>query len=537
VIRRHVLAALTVGVAAGDDDVARASLGRIDWILRGRARRRLEHALIDASLATGSVGDDPEATRHRLRAAALIVQGHACDLADRDEITAAYAGVAARPPVRWPIVTIVAGIAALALTIGVASAAVQIVTASRPHEVYVRPTPPPPVGAYRDGGVPLRDPAIEHVLAVDLPRLVDHRVADAAGRHHTALALRDHPAFATHGPALATAWQDMIDSLDRWMDLDSTDGSFRAVSTELRARVDVASDQLAAARLGYYLDPEILAEHSRRRAGIYAYRVDEVAFVRTNDQRVRVLGVRRLDHLDDGVALLGMTTEEVHDSVVVLDRIDDKVRSQILPVLGGSPYALGEDAWARARGRAIAVAAGDAIRGELQVALGTDAGSLELATARCKKLVTASVRHHEAQHGYDHDRDLRVPPALAEHVGDPSSAFAVRSRYELSAYLSQIASDMWLPQLTLWNLSRHAFRGANTRIEEAYVAVVAIEGLARQLHIESAGPVFRNGSIDRDRLAALVAPIAARSTTELRSAAAKLWAELFDQRLVRIVDE
>ncbi len=537
-IRRHVLAALTVGVAAGDDDVARASLGKIDWILRRPARRRLEHALIDASLATGVVSDDPEATRHRLRAAALIVEGaDDCDLADREEIAAAYAAVTPRAPARWPVVTIMAAIAAIAVAIGAASTAVQIVTTSAPQGVYTRPAPPDPVGAFRDGGVPLRDPAIEQVLAIDLPRLVDHRVADEAGRHGLAVALRDHPAFAAHGPALATAWRQMIDGIDHWMDLDSTDRSFRTSSNELRARIDVMSDQLAAARLGYYLDPEILAEHSRRRAGIYAYRVDEVTFVRANDKRVRVLGVRRLDHLDDAVALLGITTEELHDSVVVLDQIDDKVRTQILPVLAGGAYPLGDDAWARAHGRGIASAAGDAIRRELAVALGTDAGSLELATARLRKLVTSSVRHHEAQHGYDHDRDLRVPSALADHVGAPSSEFAVRSRYELSAYLSQIASDLWLPQLTLWNLSRHAFRGSNTRIAEAYVAVVAIEGIAHQLHIETAGPVLRNGAIDRDRLAALVGPIAARSTTELRSAAAKLWAELFEQRLVRIVDE
>ena len=52
-IRRHVLAAVDAGVAAGDDDAARAALRRIDWILRGQARRRLEHALIEAALATG----------------------------------------------------------------------------------------------------------------------------------------------------------------------------------------------------------------------------------------------------------------------------------------------------------------------------------------------------------------------------------------------------------------------------------------------------------------------------------------------------
>jgi hypothetical protein len=48
--------------------------------------------------------------------------------------------------------------------------------------------------------------------------------------------------------------------------------------------------------------------------------------------------------------------------------------------------------------------------------------------------------------------------------------------------------------------------------------------------------VVTRGAIDRERLAALVEPLAARSTVELRSAAAGLWAELFGERLPRIVD-
>jgi hypothetical protein len=103
--------------------------------------------------------------------------------------------------------------------------------------------------------------------------------------------------------------------------------------------------------------------------------------------------------------------------------------------------------------------------------------------------------------------------------------------------LSQIASDTWLPQLTLWNLSRHAFRRNVKPVEEAYVAVYVIEGLARHLKIASPGPVVTSGAIDRDRLAALVLPLSERSTTEIRSAAAALWAEAFEARLVRIVDE
>ena len=52
-IRRYVLAALATGVEAGDDGAAREAVGRTDWILRGPARRMLDHALIDAAMLTG----------------------------------------------------------------------------------------------------------------------------------------------------------------------------------------------------------------------------------------------------------------------------------------------------------------------------------------------------------------------------------------------------------------------------------------------------------------------------------------------------
>ena len=96
VIRRHVLAAVDAGVAAGDDDAARAALGRIDWILRGQARRRFEQAWIDAALATGVIVlDAPAAARHVLRAAALILRWRRdVDLADRDQVARAYEAAA-----------------------------------------------------------------------------------------------------------------------------------------------------------------------------------------------------------------------------------------------------------------------------------------------------------------------------------------------------------------------------------------------------------------------------------------------------------
>jgi len=537
VIRRHVLAALTAAVEAGDEDVARTALAAIDWALRPFARRRLEAALLDAGLAVG-MGDDRDEVRDRLRAAALIVCGHRADL-DRAELARAYAALAMPDPPRLPIATGLVALGGSALALVLVLAMVRVVTAGTGGE-FTRPPAPPVAGAYRDGGVPAHDATIEHVLAVELPALDAHRVTDEAGRAQRVGALRAHPAFATRRP-LATAWRHLIDTFDRWQQLGSSSQAPHrdapAVSRELRARVATVSDQLAAAGLGYLLDVDV-GDDARRRAGIYAYRVDDVAFVRANDERVRVLGVRRLDHLTDDVSLLGMTAGEPRDPLVLLDEVDAKVRTQILPVLQGQPYFLGDDAWTRTRiGRQVAFAASEAIRRELHTALGFDADSLERATARCRKIVAASVRHHEAQHALDRDRALPYPAALAPYAGPATSEFALRTRHELSGYLSQLASDTWLPQLTLWNLSRHAFRRTSTRLEEAYVAVFVIEGLARQLGIAAPGPVLHRGIIDRDRLAALVVPLAERSTTEVRSAAAALWAEAFESRLVRIVDE
>jgi len=552
VIRRHVLAAVDAGVAAGSDDAARAALGRVDWILRGRARRRFEQALIDAALATGVlVLDAPAAVRHVLRAAALIIRGRRdVDLADRDQVARAYEAAVVGAPIRVPIASIVAALITLTMVTAVATAAVFVATHGPPG-VYTRPPPPDPIGAYRDGGAPRRDPAIEQALASDLAHLVVASDGGAGSPSPTggepaqlARALRHHPAFAAYGQGLQAAWRAMIDSIERSAPRSETDPASSKATSELLARVHTVTDQLAGAGLGYFLDPEIFTKHGHRHFGIFAYRVEQVAFVRAARERVRVLSLRRLDQLNVSLALLGMKPEQLRDPVVLLDQIEDHVRTQVLPVLAGRPYEVGDEAWnASPEGRAVAALAGEAIRRELVVALGADTASIERATARCDQLITASVRRHEAQHELDEQSALDYPRVLADSAGPlrgddgRATPFALRARTELSAYLSQIASDMWLPELALWNLARHAFRRTQGTSAEAYVAVVVLDGLARRLHLASPGPALHDGAIDRDRLRGLVAPLASRSTAELRTAAAALWTELFGRKLVRMVDD
>ncbi|MFN0249050.1 MAG: hypothetical protein ACKV2T_19350 [Kofleriaceae bacterium] len=547
-IRRHVLAALAIGVEAGDDEAARSALENIEWVLRGPARRRLEKALLDAALATGTNDfEDKEAVRHWLRAASLCVRAEpdAATLADRARDAAAYAQAAVQAPMRFPLATVIAAMLAAGSATAFGAATVLAIKAPVGEDSYRRPTPPPPVGVFRDGGAPRSDRAIEYVLKVDLPKLVAMSElsrkgpVDHGARDQMVQILRDDTAFAAHGPNLAIAWQRMLGSYERWMVMVPGDRDYARVSRELRARFDVVSDQLAAVELGYYIDPEIVGEpHPRRRAGIYAYRIERVSFVRANDREpIRVFEARRLDPADAGAAILGMKQDELDDPIVLLDSVEHKVATQILPVLAGATFPIGDDNWVyTTRGRDIAAAAAYGIRRELLAALYTAAQNPEQAAIKTRELITASVRHHEAQHKLDHDVALPYPSELSTRLGDKKNdPFAIRTRYELSAYLSQIASDVWLPQLTLWNLARHGFHKGKRR-EETFVAVVVIEGLARKLGVAQVGPVIRNGEVDRDRLALLAEPLAQRTTAELRGAAAELWTEMFGEKLVRLYD-
>ncbi|CAN5908368.1 hypothetical protein BH11MYX3_BH11MYX3_04570 [soil metagenome] len=249
-VRRHVLAALSAAIEAADDNVARSALARIDWILRGRARRMLEASLLEAAIGSG-VSDytDPAAVRHVLRAAALIVRGEKLDLGDAVRVAAAHEAHEVKPPATWPIATVVAGAIALATATTVAAATAFVVKGPAPPYSYERPTPPAPIGVFRDGGAPRRDPAIEHALGATFPELIGTSApvtrgapVDPAKRTALFAALRAEQAMKTHGPQLGAAWTEMLDTLEAWIVLTPGDRAWGETSAELRARIDVVSD-------------------------------------------------------------------------------------------------------------------------------------------------------------------------------------------------------------------------------------------------------------------------------------------------------
>ena len=172
-IRRHVLAALAAGIAAGDDDAARAALRKVDWVLRRSAKKRLERALIDAALATNELGgaEDPEAARHVQRVAALdVAKAMPEDVTSRDRIAAAYDAL---PKVRAggaPIATIALGLMVSALSVTVWLYVLHLPGPAK--RAYARELPPPAAGAFKEGGTPLEDPALAKVFVEQLTTLV-----------------------------------------------------------------------------------------------------------------------------------------------------------------------------------------------------------------------------------------------------------------------------------------------------------------------------------------------------------------------------
>ncbi len=524
VLARHLLAALEQGVAQADEDAARSALTKIDWVLRGQARRRLEKLLIEAALAT-EVTDtsNPDACRHVLRAAALQLREVTdVDLRDADRVTCAYETLTeSKPPPKWPVASIAAAGIVLALTTTIGAATVMVVNA-KPPGPFERPAPPLPTGAYAIGGKPVHVPSIESALT---------ELSGIAGSHPIG---REPVALATY-PNVAAAWRELVEAMPG-MDLDD----HMHDPAELRGRVQVLSDQLAGLGLGYFATVE---KTSKYEPVIAIYRIEKVTFVRAGDELVRVLDTQRVAPVERVHNVLGQKPEGMSDPIVDLDQVSAHVANEYIPMLDGRGYALADDYWTRTpRGRNATAAASRAIRRELGVALAADLGDRERAVVRLRKLVLASVRHHEAQHAHEQEKQPAYPEELGKLVGPLASGGrgnpkAARARNELSAYISQIASDMWLPQAALWNLSRHAFQSSRRGSPESYAAVLVLEGLARQLDIKSPGPAFHNGEIDRDRLADLVVPLASKPTIELRSAAARLWAELFDEPLVRLVDD
>jgi hypothetical protein len=486
----------------------------------------------------GYTADDAESLRHVQRVAALDVAGKLdVDIRDRRAVADTFAQLPAEAPPRAPIATAAAATGLLAAVLLFIWYAVALRTPTRAAR---RPVAMP-AGAYLTGGRPTTDAAIDKILVDDLTALVIETDAARRGSHavtgraqHVAVLRR---ALATRGGGLAAAWAHMIDALDAWVDAPAQGPGYTSRARDLARSALEVSEQFAGLGLGYYISADILERGANARVVLFSYHVEDVAFVRAGGVARRVLSLRRLDHLDLELSLLGRQNVDRGDPVVMLDQVDDFATDRILPVLDGETYRLGEADWRRSSrdGRQLASDAADAIDRELRAALGPSDISRDARVAVIKRLVTATVRRHEARHAIDMDRErpLRYPAPLRALLG-PRDGDTLRAELELAAYVSQIANDPVTPHWALWNLASHAF-GARYGGAESVDAVVVLEGLARHLNVASR-PVVVNKRLDRDALARLARPIALQSDETLRAAARALWTELYGEPLLPIVD-
>jgi hypothetical protein len=379
VIDRWVLWALATGVATGDDDAARAALRNADWLVRRRARRRLERAIADAARASGeTVVGDPAATRHVLMTAALTVADRFCVPTSPTCVAVEYAAMATPVAPRLWIATLGA---AMFVAAAVITLVVTLAWSPRPTvRPLPAPLPPPAAGAFHDGGQPLADPAIAALLAGELVALLGEIDADrqsgshSARRQDHAAALAGSPAITAHGPALAEAWQAMIAALEGWVDLPSSGAAAESAVHDLVRLTRAVSNQLAAADLGYYLEASAVSLADGAHAIVSSYRIEEVRFVTADGVPRPVLALRRLDHINYEHALLGMQSNELGGAAVLLDQLDQYIASKVMRGLApGAPYPVGDAAWtAQPVGHQVAVAAGDAVRRELARWLGDD---------------------------------------------------------------------------------------------------------------------------------------------------------------------
>lgn len=597
-LTRHVLAALAAGIAANDDDAARAALARIDPVARGFARRKLGRALIDAELVA-----EGKPAAHIMRVAALSVAGKSVPV-DADRVEAAYAELPRIAMPRAPMWTIATALLALLVAGGVAFA---IVTRPGPAaRTYTRPMPPPSAQAFAKGGVPLHEPALDALftqqltqLVVDASKATDERRDDLAPLLAPIAAA---PAIAKH-PELAKSWSTMVSTFgdaaracERGGRVDHNDMLLREAARDVTA-------QLHELGLGYVLEGRIHDGY----AYLQAYRVTEVVILRVSGQPRRVLSLSRLDHLNTAYAVLGLHSDGLTDPVLMDERIDEEVATDIIPVLAkDAPYPLADHEYLLSKdGKELAGLVGQTVRAEYAAALAADADRAQkIATllverqdliqqwrdalarrhigmittdelflpdgllghldglvahyqierveaiedaiagldapriaSRIHELVAASVRRHEAEHGFDFDRetDLRYPQPLADMLGPPHDdagnpvAIVRAARAELSAYLSQIANDPVTPHAAFWHLARQAFDKDRWYTGEMYAAYIVIEGLARHL-----APDLRPVGRGNERLAPLARVIAQTPGPKLREAATALWTELYGEPLTTI---
>ncbi len=312
-IKRAVAFALSRGVDAGATAAAAAALRGVDPLLRVLALRRLDRVLADAERATRV-----EDATHRLRIAALMLAKGVpeADYDDEAAIAAEHATLGTpRPPRKGP--WIVVGTLG---TIVVAVTAIVVIT------IVHRPFDP----ARTPAGRVFAGPMIDFVVAVN---------RDAHGA--AAKKARDAATNAAARRALGDATDD---ALAKVLDATATlaaatpDGAPKAMDA-LSASAATLDKTLAANKLPYFVDPDLLASAGPPVPTLLGFYVQREKVVRSGDRRERVVHLWRLDRLNVRQGYLGYTRASTPAALVLLDQIETELVRYALPAIPDGEYA------------------------------------------------------------------------------------------------------------------------------------------------------------------------------------------------------
>lgn len=338
-LRARVLWVLATLADANDRPAARrATYPRVDPLVRGAVRRRVEHLVARALLDDPSGGDEAHVHRLAFLAAAGVDDGahHG-----PDEVRARFdaARASLREPSRYgatgafllALATLLLGAGALAFVLTRPPTALRASAEERPD-------------AWNVGGRPLAGtPEVRALFEEDLPSWVVALDALRAAREHGAIghevAALDRSHAAVLARSRAALGEDFTSFLHAVLDQGRAlveDDEAPAADSHLRS-VDALDGALAERGLGYYVDAEVLSRTTpgpgRNRVYLSTFTVERVAHHVSGEGRVRVLRLRRLDRLSIGRHALGFTREQVRDALVLEERIETHLVDFVLPSL------------------------------------------------------------------------------------------------------------------------------------------------------------------------------------------------------------
>lgn len=410
-------------------------------------------------------------------------------------------------------------------------------TRALPPKLVPRPARAPSANAFRDGGAPLYDDAVDVAARDALAKLIDR--ANAHGAADGAELDLARALFARADRGLDEGWRALIVAIERWRQARNPD---LVAASELQGPTRALDDVFARLGLGYYLHASNTtdAKTGRVQATLDFYRVAQVDRVLAAGTSHRVLELaghggaveaHEGGELDAPLRPSGEPDEP--QGLVYLDTVERVSRNFISFLVAGAPTF--PTAYRPSRdpdGRDPRDVIGAAMRREIDAAIGAP-DDMDRWLEQLRALIVASCARHEVQHILDWTRaTMRPRPAQVIEIIGPG-LFGAFVDAELTAYVSQIANEPAIPHLMLGLQLAYALDDRSGHLGQ--IAVIMFEGIAHHLGITDFPATVHDGMLDRERMVRLAERVMEADVARLRAAAAAEWQELYGDRVATIV--